>query len=62
MVCKIIEDKRRMFREMKEKDPHGYQNILDYECPDDYCLPSFMDTHTCNKHTCEQCWEEALRE
>ena len=57
---KVQEMKLQWFRECREQDPDRYQDILDHECPDDYGLPSFMDTRTCNKHTCEQCWKEAL--
>ena len=56
----VVEMKRQWFRECRLKDPERYREILDKECPETYGLPSYHDTLSCQDHTCEQCWKEAL--
>ena len=56
----LQKDTIRLFADLKVNDPDRYREILDYECPHDYGLPSYNNTDSCADHTCEDCWKEAL--
>ena len=60
----VVELKREWFRELEDRDPERYREILDRECPHDYMLPSsYRDTYACGDcQTCKRCWKEALGE
>ena len=57
----VTDLKRSWFRDLEERDPERYRDILDHECPHDYMLPSYQDTYACGDcHTCNLCWKKAL--